>query len=267
MTELRPDFYGEFSCKASACSHTCCRGWEIDIDGDTARYYLSLDGSLGYELREALLFNGETYSFKLTGDGRCPFLRGDGLCRLILELGEDALSDICALHPRFFLNFSGFELCGLGLACEKAAELLLSGRGRLGFLTESGRSLSLDDIFDQKISAEPTLTEEEREKVIAKYALCEPIDDRWESELRELSKRPLPKSYDREAFERMTDYILFRRLEDLEEYGPQKLLLFAREAGELVLFLSEKAGLCEALRRWSEETEYSTENVRILMNA
>ena len=241
MTELRPDFYGEFSCKASACSHTCCRGWEIDIDEDTALYYLSLEGALGDELRRALILDGETYSFKLTGDGRC--------------------------HPRFFLNFSGFELCGLGLACEKAAELLLSGRGRLGFLTESGRSLSLDDIFDQKISAEPTLTEEEREKVIAKYALCEPIDDRWESELRELSKRPLPKSYDREAFERMTDYILFRRLEDLEEYGPQKLLIFAREAGELVLFLSEKAGLCEALRRWSEETEYSTENVRILMNA
>ena len=41
----------------------------------------------------------------------------------------------------------------------------------------------------------------------------------------------------------------------------------AREAGELVLFLAEKTGLCEALRRWSEETEYSTENVRILMNA
>ena len=36
---------------------------------------------------------------------------------------------------------------------------------------------------------------------------------------------------------------------------------------ELVLFLAEKTGLCEALRRWSEEIEYSTENVRILMNA
>ncbi|MBQ1767519.1 MAG: flagellin lysine-N-methylase, partial [Oscillospiraceae bacterium] len=157
MTELRPDFYGEFSCKASACRHTCCHGWEIDIDEDTALYYLSLEGALGYELREALLFDGETYSFKLKGDGRCPFLRGDGLCRLILELGEDALSDICALHPRFFASFRGFELCGLGLACEKAAELLLSGRGRLGFLTESGERLSLDGIVGRKINIEPCL--------------------------------------------------------------------------------------------------------------
>ena len=267
MTELRPDFYGNFSCKASACRHTCCRGWEIDIDGDTARYYLSLAGSLGDELRRALLFDGETYSFKLTGDGRCPFLREDGLCRLILELGEDALSDICALHPRFFAKNRGFELCGLGLACERAAELLLSGRGRLGFLTETGERLSLDGIVGQQISIEPTLTGKERERLISKYSLCEPIDDAWEGELNELSALPLPKGFDPETFVRITDYILYRRLEDLEEYGLEKLVAFAREAGELVLFLAEKTGLCEALRRWSEEIEYSTENVRILMNA
>ena len=267
MTELRPDFYGDFSCKASACRHTCCRGWEIEIDEDTARYYLSLEGSLGDELRRALRFDGETYSFRLTVDGRCPFLRDDGLCRLILELGEDALSDICALHPRFFAKNRGFELCGLGLACERAAELLLAGRGRIGFLTETGERLSLDDILGRKISIEPTLTGKERDRLIAKYALCEPIDDAWESQLEELRTLPPPKSYDRVAFGRATDYIVFRRLEDLEEYGLQKLLLFAREAGELVLFLAEKTGLCEALRRWSEEIEYSTENVRILMNA
>lgn len=265
--ELRPDFYGEFSCKASACRHSCCRGWEIDIDEDTARYYLSLGGPLGDELRNALQYDGESYSFGLTEEGSCPFLRDDGLCRLILELGEDVLSDICALHPRYFADYKGCELCGLGLACEKTAELLLRGKDTLKFVSDTGESLTMEELVGRKTGLFPTLTEEEREKLIEKYSLCEPIDENWRRELEEMRSLPLPKGFDSEAFSRITDYILFRRLEDEERYGLQGILSFAREAGEFILFLAEKEGLNEASRRWSEEIEYSTENVRILMDA
>lgn len=97
-----PDFAPDFVCKADKCRHSCCRGWEIDIDAATAAWYLTLDGEIGEELRQNIVQAEDgTYSFRLTPEERCPFLRADGLCRLILTLDEDALCEICTMHPRF----------------------------------------------------------------------------------------------------------------------------------------------------------------------
>mgnify|MGYP006874698003 CR=1 FL=1 len=30
-----PDYYKEFKCIAGECRHSCCIGWEIDIDEET----------------------------------------------------------------------------------------------------------------------------------------------------------------------------------------------------------------------------------------
>ena len=99
---ILPDFYDRFQCKADACQHTCCRGWDIDIDDVTADIYQHLDGPLGEAIRQHIAEGPEGWHFCLTADGNCPFLRPDGLCRLIREGGDDILCDICALHPRFF---------------------------------------------------------------------------------------------------------------------------------------------------------------------
>ena len=32
MVYAEPDFYGKFKCTAEKCRHSCCIGWEIDID-------------------------------------------------------------------------------------------------------------------------------------------------------------------------------------------------------------------------------------------
>lgn len=50
-----------------------------------------MDGNVG----------GWLYLFRLNEKGYCHFLNKAGLCRLVLELGEDALCDICREHPRF----------------------------------------------------------------------------------------------------------------------------------------------------------------------
>ena len=36
-----PDYFDQFACLAGDCPHSCCIGWEIDIDPDTADYYRS----------------------------------------------------------------------------------------------------------------------------------------------------------------------------------------------------------------------------------
>lgn len=60
---ILPDFYDRFQCKAGACQHTCCRGWEIDIDDVTADVYQHLDGPLGEAIRQHIAEGPEGWHF------------------------------------------------------------------------------------------------------------------------------------------------------------------------------------------------------------
>ena len=35
MLTVYPDYYSAFRCIAGACKHSCCIGWEIDIDEES----------------------------------------------------------------------------------------------------------------------------------------------------------------------------------------------------------------------------------------
>ena len=120
-----PEYYPAFRCVASACRHTCCAGWEIDIDDESLARYELLPGPFGDRVRRCVS-RGDTPHFILTEDERCPLLNGDNLCELILHEGEGALCQICADHPRFRNYFSYRVEMGLGLVCEEAARLILS---------------------------------------------------------------------------------------------------------------------------------------------
>ncbi len=125
MKTIYPDYYPAFRCIADACRHSCCIGWEIDIDEETLSLYESLDGVLGERLRRCISHEGAPH-FLIDEQERCPFLNSDGLCDIILELGDEALCDICASHPRFHNELPDRLEIGLGLCCEAAAQLILS---------------------------------------------------------------------------------------------------------------------------------------------
>jgi hypothetical protein len=72
--------------------------------------------------------------FRLCADERCPHLTEKGLCRIITALGEGYLCDICREHPRFYHEINGVWECGLGLACEEAARIVLSSDGYADFV-------------------------------------------------------------------------------------------------------------------------------------
>lgn len=129
MTPIKPVFvpsyYQKFQCIASACRHSCCIGWEIDVDREALTRYDGVGGPLGERLRACIDREAEPPCFRLAEDERCPFLRGDGLCDLICELGEDSLCHICADHPRFRNILNDRVELGLGMSCEAAAALIL----------------------------------------------------------------------------------------------------------------------------------------------
>ena len=149
-----PSYYGEFECIKGECRHSCCIGWEIDIDDTTMGRYASVGGDIGDSIRKSIFvpklnerdkaenedgedfdssdFNGASH-FVLTAGDRCPHLDGCGLCRIITELGEGYLSDICRLHPRFFNETARGREVGLGMSCEEACRIILSSDGYADF--------------------------------------------------------------------------------------------------------------------------------------
>ncbi len=161
MKTLVPDYYPQFSCIAGACRHSCCVGWEIDIDEKTNRYYQSLPGTFGERLRQHIQMVGGIASFRLCGDTeRCPFLNEGGLCDLILALGEDALCQICTDHPRFIAEYSSHTEIGLGLCCEAAARLVLSKPEPVSMILwsdDSREALPLDDAEVEMLACRETV--------------------------------------------------------------------------------------------------------------
>ena len=100
MLTVYPDYYPTFRCIAGACKHSCCIGWEIDIDEESLARYKAMPGPLGERLRNHISADDPPH-FVLGEGERCPFLNERNLCDLILEGGEGLLCQICDDHPRF----------------------------------------------------------------------------------------------------------------------------------------------------------------------
>ena len=101
-----PEYYDEFSCIASRCKDSCCAGWEIDIDEDPFAYYSTVPGVFGNRLKKQMyLTKDKEHSFRLGEHGRCPFLNSRNLCDICIELGEEALSEVCTEYPRFAIEY------------------------------------------------------------------------------------------------------------------------------------------------------------------
>ena len=127
-----PDYFDQFACLAGDCPHSCCIGWEVVIDEDTAGRYQTEPGPLGEKLRAAMQFDGEDVCFPLDG-GRCPFLNRENLCEIHCALGAEATSVTCQEHPRFIEEYGPFKEISLSAACPKANELLLGSNEPLTF--------------------------------------------------------------------------------------------------------------------------------------
>ena len=125
MKITKPDYFDRFHCLAGSCPDSCCKEWEVQVDGDAAAFYRQLPGALGDDLRRCLRdVNEETYM--TISDGRCPMWQRDGLCRIQAELGEAALCKTCREFPRLTHDYGDFVELGLELSCPEAARLILN---------------------------------------------------------------------------------------------------------------------------------------------
>ena len=126
MKIYAPTYLKSFHCIADKCRHSCCIGWDIYIDDDTLDVYSSMGGALGEKIRANTAKDEYGTHFIMDKENRCPFLNKCGLCDIILEKGEEYISEICTEHPRYYNFLSDRTEMGLGLCCEEAARIILS---------------------------------------------------------------------------------------------------------------------------------------------
>lgn len=299
MKRIAPHYYPQFHCIADQCRHSCCIGWEIDVDEDTLAYYQSIDGALGERLRKNICLTDETPHFILAEHERCPFLNERNLCDLIIEKGEGALCQICDDHPRFYNDFSDRVEMGVGLCCEAAGYLILgqSDPMRLICLEDSDAApdeeeealLALrDQLF--ALAQDRTLPIEKRlENILsacavhlpdvtladwaAFYMQLEQLDPTWQDYLSVLSPAAPDCAWDT-AFEQLLCYFLYRHLPGaLTDGCVQQRVAFCVLS---VMIIRAMCGskdqlqlddIVEISRMYSSEIEYSDENVDALLDA
>ena len=296
MISLYPTFYHTFQCKANQCHHTCCQKWTIDVDEETAKLYQTLPTPLGEDLRKFMTADDEGYYFMFSDkQPTCPLLREDGLCRVVLELGEDSLCDTCHMHPRFYKYIEDLELCGVGLSCEESVEKLLATEGDQllftiedddGEFTAKDRPV-LENIFDLlALGINPAICQftlnhsiHYCQELVTVYKKTEPIDEEWPKQLAHLgamlssttasTTMDLLKAdtIDVSALNKVYQYILYRQIDMLAEYSLESLVRYAFDATVFIALLTHQFGnLPEQIRRWSEQIEYDEDNVAFLFN-
>lgn len=124
MKEYRLNYCQNFKCIADKCKHTCCAGWEMNIDQKTLDLYKNHKSSFSDTLNQGINFKKS--KFKADKNKRCAFLNDKNLCEIIINLGENSLCQVCADHPRFRSFFDDRIETGLGFCCEEATRIILS---------------------------------------------------------------------------------------------------------------------------------------------
>ena len=294
MLTVYPDYYPTFRCIAGACKHSCCIGWEIDIDEESLARYKAMPGPLGERLRKHISADDPPH-FVLGEGERCPFLNERNLCDLILEGGEGLLCQICDDHPRFRNFLPGYTEIGLGLCCEGAAQLILAQQEPVQLLSEGNweekdpdaeallalRQQAFAIVQDRSLSIDKRM-----DKLLLLCQACEPghpanwadvflelerLDEGWTAMLQKLEqdgKTALVPDVPDVRWEQLLVYFLYRHFLTAWEDGD-----VGSKAGFAVLSvrllrclkgLYPEMELSELARMYSAEIEYSTENLDIL---
>lgn len=131
MRTIKQDYFDKFICASSKCEDTCCQGWQIMIDDNSLERFKKYDGVMKEELHKAVNWRDKMMNYD--SSGKCPLLNADGLCRLVIEEGEEFISEICHIYPRHVEEFDGIREWSLSISCPIAAKMLLTAKEPLSY--------------------------------------------------------------------------------------------------------------------------------------
>lgn len=107
---IKPDVYDDFQCKGAACRRTCCMGWMVTVskaEYQDLKEKLNRSGDKILRRLPEQRRSNQLYGEFILEEGKgCPLQSEEGLCRLQLSLGPEALPDVCSFFPRKGLRCS-----------------------------------------------------------------------------------------------------------------------------------------------------------------
>ena len=298
MKLYAPKYYKEFRCVADKCRHSCCIGWEIDIDSETMERYAEISHDYGKTVINSIS-TADVPHFRLCEGDKCPHLNENGLCNIILNLGEGYLCDICREHPRFYNDTNDGKEVGIGMACEEAARIILGSDDygifeAIGGLSGEESVIPFDGRIYRKeiygiISDNALPYNEKLSRIYSRYGVSPSAlsDGRWQEVLSSLeyldgAHKILFSNYSSELFsaseyekylERALAYFIFRHCTEAEDEDEFRIslgfcLFCERLLGSLLKTEQPKSMndiVCLA-RILSEEIEYSEDNTETIMS-
>lgn len=292
MNLLAPKYYNDFVCIADKCRHSCCIGWEIDVDESALKKYSLLDGKYSENIRNSIEVT-DTPHFKLSENEHCPHLNEKGLCNIILNCGENCLCDICREHPRFYNYTNTGKEVGIGMSCEAACKLILDSNNFDEFVIISedeapAEAVEFDAIGERKrifdILKHSDFCESFEEKMSFLYEIYDIYLDA-DDVRKTLSQLEYLNSEHKELFNKFTTdnthdksldakllrafaYFIFRHCSEAESYEEFFVSLsFATVCVRLIASLSTEENIYEIARIVSEEIEYSEQNIEMIKNS
>lgn len=245
MQEYVLNYYAKFKCIAGECQHTCCAGWKMCIDEQSLVAYKNDTSDFSKVLKKGINFRKS--SFKADKKGRCAFLNKNGLCDIIINLGENDLCQVCRDHPRFKSFFNNRVETGLGFCCEEACKLILSFEDKieLTLIKDDGKSIQLDfnqenvlafrkkalDIIQDRTipmndrienllkECRACLLDRDFKRVIKRFMTLERLDKGWTKRLKSINKN-LDKNTDENLSLYAEQFLvnsIYRHLSDAED--------------------------------------------------
>lgn len=128
MKTYYPSYYKNFVCIADKCPITCCQEWKINIDDATYKHWCQVTPPADTPIQHPKLsdytsIREEQRVITLDEQKKCPFLRENKLCRLVLAHGDGILSETCTMFPREYHDFASHREATLMPGCPAVLDL------------------------------------------------------------------------------------------------------------------------------------------------
>ena len=293
------NYYQNFKCSADKCKHTCCAGWKMNIDKKSLSAYKNDTSNFSSRLKSGINFKKSC--FKSDKVGCCAFLNANGLCEIIINLGEESLCQVCSDHPRFRSFFDDRMETGLGFCCEEATKIILSygdkiepilvgddkEKSALDFNQKNildfrqkaidilqNRTVSINDrIKDLLTLSRAQVSMQEFRKIVKTFLSLERLNKSWTKRLKVIKNKPFVAEVDQSLSLYCEQFLvnsLYRHLSDAEDTMWVRARTIACVFAWWVIesiYNNETANgeifsvLSDVVREYSAEVEYSQKNL------
>lgn len=296
MKNYQLNYCENFKCIADKCKHTCCAGWELNIDEKTLGDYKNNTSNFSNVLKQGVDFKKS--KFKVDRNKRCAFLNDKNLCDIIINLGENSLCQVCTDHPRFRSFFDDRIETGLGFCCEEATRLILSFNDKitpvltfddkintqLDFIQKNVlefREKALEIIQDRKTPINDRIQNLLREcrfnfdakkfeKVIKLFLSFETVDKKWTKKIKAIKNKSLTIQTEENCSlvaEQFLVNSIYRHLSDAEDtLWVRAKAIACVLCWWLVSSIAKQTNsdIFDTVRSFSTEVEYSIKNLQKL---